>query len=113
MISLSTQTYDINGYVMLDVIPTNLFDARRRGSVTATLDGGVSVYDSGYSVADQTIKCQVNAPSKSLLEQLQYIVSHYGQIVVCCEAGAFLCIPSLENTKNNAMLSFRLIRRLN
>jgi hypothetical protein len=113
MISLSSPTYDVNGNIALDVVPTNLFDATRRGSVTATLDGSVSFYDTGYSFADQTIKCAIRRPEKSLLQRLQYLIAHYGQIVICCEAGAFLCVPSMANSNGEAQLSFRLIRRLN
>lgn len=113
MIALSSPTYDINGNINIAVMPTNLFDATRRGSVTATLDGSVSVYDTGYSISDQTIKCTVKRADKSLLQRLQYLIAHYGQIVICCDAGAFLCVPSLSNSSGDAQLSFRLIRRLN
>ena len=113
MISISSPTYDPDGCIFIDCHPTNLFDATRRGSVTATLDGGVSVYDTGYSIADQTIKCSVPHPDKAMLLQLQYLITYYGQVVLCCEAGAFLCVPSLATTKTEALLSFRLTQRLN
>jgi len=113
MISIASPTYDPDGCISIDCHPSNLFDATRRGSVTATLDGGVSVYDTGYSIADQTIKCNVPHPDKSLLQRLQYLIAYYGQVVLCCEAGAFLCVPSLATTKTEALLSFRLIQRLN
>lgn len=113
MISIASPTYDTNGHIAIDAHPYNLFDAARRGSVTATLDGSVSVYDTGYSVADQTIKCSVNRPDKTTLQRIQYIVAHYGQVVLSCEAGCFLCVPSVATTKTEALLSFRLISRIN
>lgn len=113
MIAMSSPTYDLNGHIALYVHPSNLFDANRRGNVTATLDGSVSVYDTGYSIADQTIKCSVNRPDKSLLQRIQYLIASYSQIVLCCEAGAFMCVASLATAKTEALLSFRLVRRLN
>ncbi len=53
MIGLSTATYDPNGALRLNSRLPDERQADRRGTITATLDGGCSVYDGGYSVTDQ------------------------------------------------------------
>ena len=94
MISLSATSYDPLGTLILKTHIKNPYEATRRGSVTATLDGGVSVYDTGYSIADQTLRASLRQPSKALLLSLQYLTAYYSQIIVACDAGVFTCIPS-------------------
>ncbi len=104
MIGLSTLSYDPNGVVLLNARISNPYSAQRRGSVTATLDGGVSVYDTGYSEADQTLSATVRNPSRALLVQLKYLVAYYGQLLMTCDLGAFRAI--LETSVNdNAVTS--------
>jgi hypothetical protein len=112
MISISSPTYDPNGALVLATRPINPYEASRRGNVTATLDGGVSVYDTGYSIADQTVRAQVKSPKKTALVALTYIVAHYAQIVFCCETGAFSAVPSFSMNGDTLSLQFRLVRRL-
>jgi len=88
------------------------YEAQRRGSVTATLDGSVSVYDGGYSFADQTLKCSINRPSKVLLEALRYLVAYYGQVITCCEIGAFMAVPSFALVNDKLTIQLRLVSRL-
>lgn len=113
MIALHAPTYDLNGVVTLpDAYPTNPYEARRRGSVTATLDGGVSVYDTGLSVADQTLKVEIRKPSQALLIQLRYLVAYYPQLRVCCEIGAYDARVEFTLGGDLLNLQLRLIRRL-
>lgn len=112
MISLSATSYDPSGAIILDAFIANPYDAERRGSVTATLDGGVSVYDTGYSVADQTIKSSIKYPTRANLETIKYLIAYYSQVIVCCEIGAYLGIPSMTMNKDTLNLSIRLVSRL-
>lgn len=66
----------------------------RRTSRTATLDGGVSVYDTGYAVGDRDINLRVPNASPEVAAFLAYIVESYGEIKVMTEEGAFLGVPS-------------------
>lgn len=113
MISITTTVYDPSGYILIDTFPSNLYEGARRGSVTKTLDGGVSVYDSGYSESDQILKASINNPTRELLEKLKYLVSYYGQLRVACETGFYSCVLSF--TLNNATLNFKfqIIEKLN
>lgn len=112
MIGLSTTTYDLSGALRIPARASNPYQGQRRGTVTATLDGGVSVYDTGYSVGDQTMTVIVRSPKIALLDSLQYLVAYYGQVQVACESGVFLAIPSFALNLNLLTITLRLIRRL-
>ena len=112
MISLSATTYDPSGALIVPARVSNPYEAQRRGSVTATLDGGVAVYDGGYSIADQTLKCTLANPAKALLESLRFLVAYFGQVITCCETGAFLAVPSFAMNGNRLTLQLRLVSRL-
>jgi hypothetical protein len=79
---------------------------------TATLDGGSSVYDGGYSITDQTLKATIRQPSKATLISLQYLVAYYSQIILSCEVGVFSAIPTFALNKISLSLSLRLTGRL-
>lgn len=113
MISISAPTYDPAGALLLpNQRLDNPYEGRRRGTVTATLDGGVSVYDAGFSIADRTLKARIPNPSKATLETLKYLVAYYSQVIVCCEIGCFSC--RVDFSMNAAVLSInmRIISRL-
>lgn len=112
MISLSATSYDPAGLLILKTRVTNPYEATRRGSVTATLDGGSSVYDTGYSITDQTLRASLKRPSKAVILSLQYLTAYYSQIVVTCESGAFSCIPSYAVNGERVSLQLRITARL-
>jgi len=112
MIGLSTATYDPAGALRLPVRPNNPFFGQRRTTVTATLDGGVSVYDGGYSIADQTLNVTLKHPSKSLLTALQYLVAYYSQLTLCCESGVFTTVMTFALSGDSLILNLRLTGRL-
>mgnify|MGYP001254120288 CR=1 FL=1 len=113
MIFLSVPTYDVQATLRLDTSVQNPYQGKRRGSVTATLDGGVYPYDGGFSIADQTLNASLKRPSKAVLVSLSYLVAYYSQQVLCCESGAFLGILSFAVNKDILSISFRIIKRLN
>ncbi|MER2528073.1 MAG: hypothetical protein ABTR07_09115 [Candidatus Competibacter denitrificans] len=112
MIALASPTCDPNGYVVLPTRPLNPYDTERRGTITATLDGGVSVYDAGYSLSDQTLRAEIKRPEKALLLTLRYLISHYAQLVMHCETGCYMAVVSMSMNRETLSLTFRLIRRL-
>lgn len=112
MISLSATSYDPSGVLRFRERVKNPYQGERRGSVTATLDGGVSVYDGGYSIADQTLSASIRAPSKATLITLQYLVSYYAQVILTCETGVFSAIPKFTLNNQILSLSLRLTGRL-
>lgn len=113
MISLSAPTYDLSGTVLLPwARVSNPYDTQRRGSVTATLDGGVSVYDTGYSDADQTLRADIRYPSKALLVRLRYLIAYYAQLIVCCESGCYSAVASFSASGDTLNLQLRVVTRL-
>lgn len=112
MISLSATSYDPQGILILPTRIKNPYQGRRRGSVTATLDGGASLYDGGYSITDQTLSATLKRPSKTLLIGLQYLVAFYSELILSCESGAFSAIASFNLNQGTLTISFRLTGRL-
>lgn len=112
MIGLSTPTYDPAGTLRLRARPKNPFFGQRRTTVTATLDGGVSVYDGGYSIADQTLNVTLKRPTKELMIALQYLAAYYSQLTLCCESGAFSTAMSFTLSGDALTLNLRLVSRL-
>lgn len=112
MIGLSAPDFDVNGSVVVPTRFQNPYHGERRGTVTATLDGGVSVYDGGFTVADQTLSAKLNSPSLALLQSLQYLVSLYGQLVVTCESGCYRAVVAFSTSQNTLTLTARVIARL-
>lgn len=112
MIAITTPEYDLNGYVVIPARPANLYEAQRRGSVTATLDGNVSIYDTGYSESDQTLKILLYRPSHDLLVKLRYLVAYYQQLHVSCETGFYSAILSFSLNNATLNLQIRIVKRL-
>lgn len=112
MISLSASTYDPNGTLRLQERFKNPYQGQRRGSITATLDGGCSVYDSGYSITDQTYTASIKSPSRILMTTLQYLVAYYAEVILSCETGVFRAIPYFSLSNHILTLNVRLTGRL-
>ena len=99
-IGLSTPTFDINGalYIsgsLLDPGTEMANDVReRRVSRTATLDGGVSVYDTGYALGDRDYMVKVKEAPEDIASFFAYLVETYGTIILSTKEGVFLGIPS-------------------
>ncbi|MEN6375577.1 MAG: hypothetical protein ABFD75_12485 [Smithella sp.] len=99
MIGVSTRIYDLNGARIFrddeidqKYICTNT-DLQRRMSRTATLDGGVSVYDTGYAVGDRDITLRVPNAPKETIDFLTYLVKTYNEITVTTSESAFIGVP--------------------
>lgn len=112
MISLSATTFDVAGRLILQARARDAFQAQRRGSVTATLDGGSAVYDTGYSVSDTTLNVNYRRPTAAQITTLQYLVAYYAEVILCCEAGAFMARPQYVVRNDTLALQLRLLRRL-
>lgn len=72
---ISTQLYDLNGWVYLDRVKlsnSNMRSMQRRVTRNKTLDGGVYIDDLGYSHGDRTvtISTDVDATIESTLDNI-------------------------------------------
>ena len=112
MIGLSTATYDPNGALRLNSRLPDERQADRRGTITATLDGGCSVYDGGYSVTDQAWTTNIRRPALALLNRLQYLVAYYAELILCCETGVFAARVSYALRNELLTITLRPTRRL-
>lgn len=112
MIGISTQTYDIIGaWLFMNTDHDNDMKNRsggRRVSRTATLDGGATVYDAGYSDGDRTINAVENWASEAAVAFARYIVEHYTSVAVTTEDGAYKAVPSSYQL-NNGNLRMELL----
>lgn len=113
MIFLATPIYDVSGLAAIDSFPSNPYEGQRRGSVTKTLDGAVSVYDTGYCVADQIFSVKVNRPTQELLEKLRYFVAYYPQIYFACEVGFYSSLLSFALKDEALTIRLQIISQLN
>lgn len=101
MIGVSTTVYDAVGArifrsIELDRQKTNENLRReRRISRTATLDGGVSIYDTGYAAGDRDMTIRVPGASRTIMDWMLYIVKTYAEITVTTSESAFLAVPGI------------------
>lgn len=112
MISISATTYDPVGTIVLKTRLDNAFQAERRGSVVETLDGGVAVYDAGYSESGKTLTATLSNPNIDQVKTLRYLIAYYTDLVLCCESGAFSARISFALNKSVLALSIRILSRI-
>jgi len=94
---VASETFDLEGHTAIDYLPTSEFGTHtRRFSKTRTLDGGVAVYDSGYSAGDLTFSIRFRK-TLSLDATLKRLVEYYSQVVVSTRDGVFKAVPSYED----------------
>jgi len=93
MFSISSITYDPSGARIMQLLgdPLAVRTSSRRATRTATLDGGCTVYDSGYAVADRRHDFTTCARH---LDWLEYMVHTYRLVLVSTADGCYLAIPS-------------------
>lgn len=112
MIALSTPEVDLDGYLVLGTRLENPYQVSRRGSVTATLDGGSVVYDTGASVSDVTVTARVDGYSRQQAQALRYLTSLYPELTLKSEIGVYAVRASFTTSKSTLTLQLRLLRRL-
>lgn len=61
----------------------------RRTTKTATLDGGVSTYDTGLSHGDREFEIQINNPDILLIDQIKYLMENHTSFIISTREGVF------------------------
>lgn len=112
MITLAAPTYDLNGYLAINARVRQPYQASRRGSVTATLDGSVAVYDAGYSDADTVFSAQWPAKDKDQLITLRYLIAYYPYLIACVESGCYRVRVNFTFDRRTVTLSMQVLERL-
>lgn len=88
--TISTQVWDAQGYVELDVHSSQRDgETRRRMNRVATLDGSAVVNDAGYSEADRTIDLKWSPGSSALEALVERLVRFYGRLNVSTRSGFY------------------------
>ena len=88
--TISTQVWDAQGYIELDVLPgQTVGETRRRMNRVATLDGGAVVNDSGFSEADRTIDLKWKPSVEALEVLVDRLVRFYGRLNVSTRSGFY------------------------
>jgi len=113
MIVLTTPTYDLSGVLALpDAVLRDQYNTERRGSVTATLDGGVSVYDTGFALADNTWTTTIKKPTALQIATARYLIAYYAELILFSSAGVYVVRASMSGSRNEISLKLRLLSRL-
>jgi hypothetical protein len=112
MISLCAPEYDLAGSLRLGARLQDVHQARRRGSVVATLDGESVVYDTGYALSDTTLSAEIKHPTTSIISALNYLVAYYAELIMSCETGCFAARAEYVVRRDTLFLQLRLLRRL-
>lgn len=113
MIGISTQIYDLEGARIFEDLDPGKEQKNRRGerrvTRTATLDGGVSIADMGYSDGDRTITVMELAASLEAVEFVEYICRNYTLVTVTAEDGAYSAAPETHAVGEDGTLTFTLL----
>lgn len=113
MIGISTKTYDINGARLFTETDPGKDAANRSGSRRltrrATLDGGASLCDLGYSHADRIITVVEPQASLESIEYARYICETYSLVIVSTEDGVYEAGPETHDVSDDGELTITLL----
>lgn len=90
MLSLSPETYDLEGSLVLRLDPGSDWRAiERRVSRSATLDVGVSIYDGGLSDGDRTIIAVHRAPTRAAVDRADALCRNHTSLTIVLPDGCY------------------------
>ena len=113
-IGISTPTFDIQGNLLFKatISSTELKNLTRRVSRTATLDGGVSIIDSGYADGDRTFNITADL-TETECDRLEYLIKNYSEVILAVPEGIFsVNLKSLQNFHGNIRLEILVNEKL-
>lgn len=99
MIAISTEVFDLIGsFIIRDRdARIRLGSMSRRGVKLATLDGGVSIYDTGLSHGDRFFEVQLTNPSAAFIDRIKYLMEYHSSYKVSMREGVFTALLSSLN----------------
>lgn len=99
LIHLAATTFDLDGALVLRVLPASDFgETRRRMNRIATLDGSAVFNDFGASEADRTIRLDWRPGSAAHEARIERLVRLYQRLRLSCRAGVYLVAPEVYRT---------------
>lgn len=112
MISITMQTADINGHVILDDGDSKLGAVSARVSRTATLDGGCVITHSGLSQGDRTFRISTTI-AEDQKTAIEYINENATMVTISCAEGLFSgSISSIDTSKPEMTMTILIKERL-
>ena len=91
LLALSSIDYDPDGSGLVRLLPGSrsaFHVGQRRQTKTATLDGGVSLYDTGYTETDNTYQLRIT-PTPEALRLVEYMCRNYQRIRCGTDRGVY------------------------
>jgi hypothetical protein len=107
-IGITSKLFDFAGHFIFrpDPIRTRTSAISRRISRTATLDGGATIVDNGYTPSDATFELVPDIETKELIDGLKRLVMLHSEIIVSTADGVFLGAVSNVDETNKIKLTF-------
>lgn len=115
MLAVSTTNFDINGsFVLSSKEATILLGSMgRRNSKTATLDGGVSVYDTGLSQGDREFNVVLTNPTRKLVDKIKTLMINHTSFNIILEEGVFNgSLVSLNETLKRTSFKISILSKV-
>lgn len=110
---VSAVDFDLSGYAAIDALPGSSFgEYIPRYSKTKTLDGGVAVYDGGWSAGDMKFTVRFKG-TRALDAVCKRLVEYHSRVNVSTRDGVFRAVPEYdEGSEREARLSLSIVERL-
>jgi len=114
MLSITTSTYDYWGQVLFSEDPdSELKKNMRRVSRKATLDGGCSITDQGFSHSDRTLTIRKTGISREDANTLWYLFQTYSLVQVSILDGCYLAaIEDVDIVEGNLRMKILIKYKL-
>ena len=93
--TISTLTFDPEGYIEILAGEEAPGDVRRRTNRVATLDGGAAINDFGFSNADRVIVLRWVVTGRYTEDAISRLVQTYSRLAVSTRAGVFVAAPEV------------------
>ena len=104
-ITFTSIEYDPSGVLSIDPDgSSDLFARVRRVNSTATLDGGRSFEQRGYTDADRTMTIASESATKEQHDRANYLIGLYSKLKMYTEEGIFLVTISEVNYRSGALI---------
>ena len=113
-VNISAKTFDISAVMEINTLPENTQGAMaRRANRVATLDGGVSLNDMGYSHGDRDIQLIYKSVSDTHDTIARRLVELHSRVILSMPEGCFEAVPeAFEAVANRNTFSLLIVDKI-